>query len=460
MALEIERGRFGHEYTSIGLKLVSECESDIGRKMALYRDPLASNDAFLGNVKWERECPKVDWDVTTYNRFLHYTASKKTGPYINMTLLNPDPLNLWSKDYKEGDTKKTNQLVHPNLEFVRIQWRASGKGEWINAWEMVGEDTNIWKNDIEDVDVQCESARGQGCSFKWNIERQYFLNGLKDGEYEIRAKAFCSGYDSFAPMEVKGSETVENLNLVVDVVAPVVTETSTLDHALRIDYSEPIVCPLLSLEHMTYEITLVETCAGDAVESGDVAIKDVYLDYRFVCLMEKGSVVVEFPQSAKGGVYEVTVNADEVGPKILDAGGNTVRKQSFSTTIGCSNTGSRKGTIMSNAKANMGTASAKREKKHALNSLSLKTHTHTKSSPLEPSLGEAEMKVPASSPWFISTPTIFIAFVIATLSLYTVRVTRKLRDVEAKYSSEGDSMLRSIDSASENLHRHSYGAIL
>jgi len=456
LALEIEKGRFGHEYTSIGLKLVSECESDIGRKMALYRDPLASNDAFLGNFKWERECPKLDWDVTTYNRFLHYTASKSTSSYINMTLLNPDPLNLWSKDFKEGDTKKTNHLVHPHLEFIRIQWRNLGKGEWINAWEMVGEDENIWKNDIEDVDVHCESARGQGCSFKWNIERQYFLNGLKDGEYEIRAKAFCSGYDSFAPMEVKGSETMENLNLVVDVVEPFVTETSTVDHVMRIDYSEPILCPQLSMEHMTYEITLVETCAGDAVESGDVAIKDAYLDYRFVCMMEKSSLVVKFPQKAKG-VYEVTVNADGVGPKIMDAGGNTVQKQTFSTTIGCSNTGSRKSTTGDDAKADMGEASAKTTKKLELNSSTLKTHKKTRA----PSLGQAKMKVPASSPWLVSTPTIFLSIVIAMLSLYTFRLMRKLRDVEAKNSeSEGDSMLHGVGSASEKMHRYSYGAIV
>ena len=466
LALEIEKGRFGDEYTSVGLKLVSECESEIARKNALYRDPLASNDAFLGNFKWERECTKVDWDVTTYNRFLHYTASKTTGPYINMTLLNPDPLNLWSKDYKEGDTKKTNHLVHPNLEFVRIQWRTLGKGEWINAWEMVGEETNIWKNDIEDVDVHCESARGQGCSFKWNIERQYFLNGLKDGEYEIRAKAFCSGYDSFAPMEVKGSETVENLHLVVDVVAPVATETSTLDHAFRIDYSEPIVCPQLSTERMTYEIKLVETCAGDTIEGGDIAVKHVFKDFSFVCLMEKGSLVVEFPQNAKGGMYEVTVNAAETGPKIMDAGGNTARKQTFSTTIGCSNLGNREGMMSSAARADTGKASAKTEKKHELTASTLKTHTqqltttHKKSSALEPSLGEAETKVFASSPWFVSTPTIFVAVVIATLSLYTVRLARKLRIAEAKDMSEGDSMLRGIENLPEKMHHHSYGAIL
>ena len=458
LALEIEKGRFGDEYTSIGLKLVSECESDMARNTALYRDPLASNDAFLGDFKWERECPKVDWDVTTYNRFLHYTASKNTGAYVNMTLLNPDPLNLWSKDYKEGDTKKTNHLVHPHLEFVRIQWRTLGKGEWINAWTMVGKDKDIWKNDVEDVDVQCESARGQGCSFKWNIERQYFLNGLKDGEYEIRAKAFCSGYDSFAPMEVKGSETAENLNLVVDVVAPFALETSTLDHTFRIEYSEPIVCPQLSVERMTYEITQIETCAGDKVTSGDVAVKDVIYKHTFVCLTEIRSLAIEFPPEASG-LYEVTVNADENGPKIMDIGGNTVRKQTFSTTIGCSNTGYREVMKSNSARSDMGKASAGTEKKHKLAASTLKEHKKT----LAPGLGEAEMKVPAHSPRLVSTPTILlVAVIIATLSsMYTVKLTRKLREVEAKLvRDEGDSMLRGVDCESEKIHPRSYGAIL
>jgi hypothetical protein len=457
LALEIEKGRFGDEYTSIGLKLVSECESDMARNTALYRDPLASNDAFLGDFKWERECPKVDWDVTTYNRFLHYTASKNTGSYVNMTLLNPDPLNLWSKDYKEGDTKKTNHLVHPHLEFVRIQWRTLGKGEWINAWTMVGKDKDIWKNDVEDEDAHCESARGQGCSFKWNIERQYFLNGLKDGEYEIRAKAFCSGYDSFAPMEVKGSETAENLNLVVDVVAPFALETSTLDHTFRIEYSEPIVCPQLSVERMTYEITQVETCAGDKVTSGDVAVKDIIYKHAFVCLTEKDSLAIEFPPEASG-LYEVTVNADENGPKIMDIGGNTVRKQTFSTTIGCSNTGNHVVVKSSSARSDMGKASAGTEKRHKLAASTLKEHKKT----LAPGLGEAEMKVPAHSPWLLSTPTILlVAVIIATLSLYTVKLTRKLREVEAKVvGDEGDSMLRGAESESEKIHPRSYGAIL
>jgi len=70
------------------------------------------------------------------------------------------------------------------------------------------------------------------------------------------------------------------------------------------------------------------------------------------------------------------------------------------------------------------------------------------------------MKVPAHSPWLVSTSTIFVAVVIATLSLCTVRLARKLRVDEAKDISKGDSMLRGIESSPENMHHHSYGAIL
>jgi len=104
----------------------------------------------------------------------------------------------------------------------------------------------------------------------------------------------------------------------------------------------------------------------------------------------------------------------------------------------------------------MGMASARTEKKHELKSSTLKEHKKT----LASSLGEVKMKVPAHSPWFVSTSTIFVAVVIATLSLYTVRLARKLRIAEAKDMSEGDSMLRGIENLPEKMHHYSYGAIL
>ena len=69
--------------------------------------------------------------------------------------------------------------MHKNVQFVRLQWRNLGEGEWINAWDMNGNDADIWKNDIVDGDVQCAASRGAGCEMKWNLERQYFFNGKK-----------------------------------------------------------------------------------------------------------------------------------------------------------------------------------------------------------------------------------------------------------------------------------------
>ena len=59
------------------------------------------------------------------------------------------------------------------------------------------------------------------------LERQYFLNGFNDGEYEIRAKTFCSSYDA-ATSEVRGSVTGRKLkSLFVDVSAYIAKSWST-----------------------------------------------------------------------------------------------------------------------------------------------------------------------------------------------------------------------------------------
>ena len=95
VSLAISRGQFSNEYTGIGMKLVSECEWTLSRDW-LYRDPISS-EAFgdLSHFKWERECPKITWDPTTYNKYLNFFASKNTEKTMKLTVLNPDPLNLW-----------------------------------------------------------------------------------------------------------------------------------------------------------------------------------------------------------------------------------------------------------------------------------------------------------------------------------------------------------------------------
>ena len=116
---------------------------------------------------------------------------------------------------------------------------------------MLGDDPNIWKRDVKDADVQCKSARGEGCTFKWNVERQYFLNGLKDGT-EVERSVLL--WILFSPSEIKGSVTDENLNVVVDVTAPEITSVSVYNRLLTIDYSEPVICPQLKSDHMSYAV--------------------------------------------------------------------------------------------------------------------------------------------------------------------------------------------------------------
>ena len=402
LSLKIYKGDFEHSYSSIGVKLVSACEWGLASDW-LYRDPI-SDESFLGDFKWERKCPLVTWDKGTYNDFSSFVASRKDPPFLNITLMNPDPMNLWTSDrwkpsgrrrMKEGTTPvesedqvvgwdaKKNHLVHPNVEFVRLQWRKTGVGEWINAWDVdwsswssaeAGVTKNFenffkkYSNDgseekrrkqmqelfkldvITEPDLQCATSRGAGCSLKWNLARQYFLNGLKDGSYEVRAKVFCSGYDSFATSDVRGSVTDENLSLSVDVTPPKAVSTSTLDRIFSVEYTEPIICPQQKASAMTYSIAREKDCAGVAVPDDKKTISDehVFFNFGFTCmtgssLSPNSKLVVEFPETMKmhdgkysttSGVYSVTVNANEGASKLTDTGENPARKQTFTVTIG------------------------------------------------------------------------------------------------------------------------------
>ena len=81
-------------------------------------------------------------------------------------------------------------------------------------------------------------ARGEGCSFEWDLENQYFLNGLKDGPWEIRAKVFCSGYDSFATANVRGSVTDDTLYMIADVTNPYPVSHQVTGNVVIVDFSE------------------------------------------------------------------------------------------------------------------------------------------------------------------------------------------------------------------------------
>ena len=81
-------------------------------------------------------------------QILHLCRESRKPPFMNITLMNPEPMNLWTGDrwnsriqkMKDGEVPSESDqnvgwdskshLVHPNVEFVRIQWRkpASASG--------------------------------------------------------------------------------------------------------------------------------------------------------------------------------------------------------------------------------------------------------------------------------------------------------------------------------------------
>ena len=167
------------------------------------------------------------------------------------------------------------------------------------------------------------NARGEGCSFEWDLENQYFLNGLKDGPWEIRSKVFCSGYDSFATSDVRGSVTDENLNMIADVTSPIVTGREVFDNTLIVDFSEPITCPQLQDSDMAYVVSRNKDCDGNAVSDSDADINkvsDAYLilKYTFRCWTHdvngRNSWAMTVPIStaassyALAGEYSITIN--------------------------------------------------------------------------------------------------------------------------------------------------------
>jgi hypothetical protein len=398
MTLRVTKGADSHSYSHLSVELVSECEFNIG---SLYRDPISSTATLdgTGTITWERVCPPVTWSKTTWDNYADYTVSSTSSEYFNVTVTNPDPMNLWSADAIDGDTSGTNHLVHPNVEYVRIQFRRPGVGEWINAWEpgtwnndktvwtafdpdsdVLAESSDIFKYDIEDVDlVSCSTSRGAGCSQKWNLNRQYFLNGLKEGSWEIRAKVFCSGYDAFATSEVRGSVTDDNLNLIADTKAPRPIAGEVYKNMVLVDFSEPITCPLLSSSDMAYSVTRTTDCDGNAVDdSEDInAVNNNILvsHYDFECLTQdvngRNAWMMTVPISsaassnALAGKYTVTIKSGHV----TDDGGNTASEHTFTEEIMCTSSSasaSLGGKASNESSANLGLSKENSSTREAL----------------------------------------------------------------------------------------------
>ena len=277
LTLRVDKGDLSNEYKGVQLKLVSECEWQMSRDL-LYRDPISSTSP-LDDIAWQRECPQISWDETTMNKYLYYVASEATSDALDLKVMNPNPLNIWTSDKYDGsDTQRMgwdvnkNHLVHPNVEFVRVQFRRPGIGEWIDAWD----------SNKASANVVCEHSTS-GCALSWNLTQQYFMNGLRDGAWEIRAKLFCSGYAAMAPMSVRGSTTEDNLSLLVDVTPPKPTEIRIQGRLVIVEYTEPVECPQLKANKQIYNVHKYKDCNGGAITDGAVSWTDLTLKYQFRC---------------------------------------------------------------------------------------------------------------------------------------------------------------------------------
>ena len=178
----------------------------------------------------------MTWDEGTWNTYANYIASTETSNLFNVTLMNPDPMNLWSNDHTM------------EIQKVRITWCTKTSSLSVCNFEDLelanGSALGMQERQIRRFTMP--NARGEGCSFEWDLENQYFLNGLKDGPWEIRAKVFCSGYDSFATADVRGSVSDDTLNMIADVTNPYPVSHQGTGNVHIVDFSEEVTCPQLS----------------------------------------------------------------------------------------------------------------------------------------------------------------------------------------------------------------------
>ena len=170
------------------------------------------------------------------------------------------------------------------------------------------------------------------------------MNGLRDGTWEIRAKVFCSGYDSFAAAGVKYSSTEDNLNLIVDVNQPLAVDASILNDVFKVDFSEPLACPQLAPSQMPYQIRHVKTCDGATIEShvGSFSAEAVINTFSGVCLNGDGqgsplqvSNVVRKLRAHRKSFLVQSENERGTQKATADVNGNPVATAKYTATFGC-----------------------------------------------------------------------------------------------------------------------------
>ena len=147
-----------NEVKYAALQLVSLCEFDISEGRNFNREPLG-HTLRLGTMAWHSACPEISFDGATLDAYAYALVSRAGLSSLSIQVI--------------GD------LEADNLKFSRLQYRrASSGGEWVSARA----------NDGAVIDL---AARDVEFPLEWDLDADHLLNGLKDGEYEVRVKNFC-----------------------------------------------------------------------------------------------------------------------------------------------------------------------------------------------------------------------------------------------------------------------------
>jgi len=278
------------------LQLVSLCEFDLNDSTNLYRAPIGDTIS-LGTISWLTNCPEVSFTKKTLE-------DHEATQYISRQ--QPDqPIFEFGVDFDASSD---------NLEKVLLQYRKPGE-EW-DAWRRTdGEQMNLKTNFIE-----------KGGLFQWNINDNKLLSGFNDGEYEVRAKSFCTGGSNVIP-STQYAITNEVLTLVVDTTPPFARRRDVYDdYAYSIVFSEAIDCKRVAL-------SLTKTnsrCSGDA-EGVEMSLVQTSVQSVAEIRCSTSNIVAVLFNAEASGTYAVDI------ANIADLSGNAMKQEAlkFDANVNC-----------------------------------------------------------------------------------------------------------------------------
>jgi hypothetical protein len=164
ITVTVERGPEKYDYDDLELVFYSECEDTRAGNLGITPDDdTILYSAIYVSAHFIKPCSEVDISFPQAGWVIHPDTSAAT---------NDDLLPITLTGYDRTDL---------DLDVVRLQYRAiGGDGAWIN----IGKTSNLQN---PDGSIPRDSLRSVFTRVDWNTA------GLKDGPYEIRALAVCTG---------------------------------------------------------------------------------------------------------------------------------------------------------------------------------------------------------------------------------------------------------------------------